>query len=44
MQDKPQLNIKWIDPQALDIIKRLQKKGYPTYLVGGCVRDLLLSI
>ncbi len=44
MQGKPQLSVKWIDPKALDIIKRLQKKGYPTYFVGGCVRDLLLGI
>ena len=43
-KDKPALNFKWIDPRALDIIKRLQRKGYSTYLVGGCVRDLLLGI
>ncbi len=41
---KPTLNTNWIDPRALDIIERLQKKGHPTYLVGGCVRDLLLGI
>lgn len=41
---QPRLNLKWIDPRALDIIKRLQEKGYSTYLVGGCVRDLLLGI
>ena len=43
-EDKPALNAKWIDPRALDIIKCLQRKGYSTYLVGGCVRDLLLGI
>lgn len=43
-KDKPALNAKWIDSRALDIIKRLQGKGYSTYLVGGCVRDLLLGI
>ena len=43
-KDKPTLNAQWIDPRALDIIKRLQGKGYSTYLVGGCVRDLLLGI
>ena len=41
---KPTLNTNWIDPRALDIIERLQKKGHVTYLVGGCVRDLLLGI
>ena len=41
---KPTLNTNWIDPRALDIIERLQKKGHDTYLVGGCVRDLLLGI
>lgn len=28
----------------LKIIKRLKQKGYTTYLVGGCVRDLLLGL
>ena len=41
---KPTLNANWIDSRALDIIERLQKKGHSTYLVGGCVRDLLLGI
>lgn len=29
--------------RAKDVIKRLQKAGYEAYLVGGCVRDLLLD-
>ena len=29
--------------QAKDVIRRLQKAGYEAYLVGGCVRDLLLG-
>jgi len=28
----------------LKIIKRLKQQGYTTYLVGGCVRDLLLGL
>jgi len=28
---------------ALDIVKKLQSKGYKCYLVGGCIRDLLLN-
>ena len=41
---RPKLNSKWIDPRALSIIQNLQDKGFSTYLVGGCVRDLLLGI
>ncbi|MCB0351145.1 MAG: poly(A) polymerase [Bdellovibrionales bacterium] len=32
-----------IDPDALHIVKTLQRRNYVTYLVGGCVRDLLLD-
>lgn len=38
------LNRKEIPPDALRIIKSLQKQGFTTYLVGGCVRDLLLDL
>lgn len=31
-----------ICPRALGIVKKLQTAGYQAYLVGGCVRDLLL--
>jgi poly(A) polymerase len=37
------LNIDAIDPDALDVMGRLQKNGYVAYLVGGSVRDLLLG-
>lgn len=33
-----------IDPDAVDLVERLQEEGYVTYLVGGCVRDLLLDL
>ena len=33
-----------IDQQAILAIKRLRRYGYKGYLVGGCVRDLLLGI
>lgn len=33
-----------ISPNALDVIARLQRSGYRAYVVGGCVRDLLLGI
>lgn len=32
-----------LDPDALRSVERLQDRGYEAYLVGGCVRDLLLS-
>ncbi len=41
---RPKLHMDWIDPDALDVVKRLQKAGFKTYLVGGCVRDLLAGI
>ena len=33
-----------IDPDATEIVARLQREGFETYLVGGCVRDLLLDL
>lgn len=41
---KPALSTEHIDPVALDIVSRLQKNNFTTYLVGGCVRDLLVGI
>jgi poly(A) polymerase len=41
---KPNLHADWIDPHAIGIVKALQKSGHTSYLVGGCVRDLLLGI
>jgi poly(A) polymerase len=32
-----------LDPNALRVIGRLAHEGYEAYLVGGCVRDLLLG-
>lgn len=32
------------DPRALAILERLERAGFQTVLVGGCVRDSLLSI
>lgn len=37
------LNRKWIDPRAVQMVRTLQDNGFETYLVGGCVRDLLLG-
>lgn len=41
---QPRLHPSWIDSHAFGIVKALQKNEYETYLVGGCVRDLLLGI
>jgi poly(A) polymerase len=32
-----------IDPDALKVVRRLQHFGHTAYLVGGCVRDLLVG-
>lgn len=41
---KPTLNSNWVDNNALKILQTLQGKNHTTYLVGGCVRDLLIGI
>ncbi|MCC7405746.1 MAG: CCA tRNA nucleotidyltransferase [Bdellovibrionales bacterium] len=40
---KPYLHQEWIDADAMEIVRVLQRHGFTTFLVGGCVRDLLLS-
>jgi poly(A) polymerase len=32
-----------VDPDAAKVIRRLSRHGYEAYLVGGCVRDLLVG-
>ncbi len=32
-----------IDPDAAKVVRRLERGGFEAYLVGGCVRDLLLG-
>ncbi len=41
---KKSLNHRAIDRDALNVVERLHRKGFTTYFVGGCVRDLLLGI
>ncbi len=43
-QYKPQLHQDWIDSHALKIVRNLQEAGFQAYLVGGCVRDLLVGL
>ena len=37
------ITLEQIDVDALKVVRRLQRFGYEAYLVGGCVRDLLLD-
>lgn len=41
---RPHLHLDWIDPDALEIVERLQRRNFTTYLVGGCVRDLMVNV
>ena len=47
MEELPLLKIEFpkhtIDPHAYRIVETLHNAGFQTYLVGGCVRDLLLG-
>jgi len=42
-QSEHQISQDSIDPHAITIVRRLVEKGHEAYLVGGCVRDLLLG-
>src|SRR5437660_11052952 len=33
-----------LDPDAVKVVRRLRRSGFLAYLVGGCVRDLLLGL
>jgi poly(A) polymerase len=37
------LDARKLDPDAAKVVRRLVRHGYEAYLVGGCVRDLLLG-
>src|SRR5512135_2724641 len=39
----PKLDRARIDPDADRVVRRLSRAGHKAYLVGGCVRDLLLG-
>ena len=40
---RPEIDPTKLDPEAVRVISRLRQRGYQAYLVGGCVRDLLLG-
>jgi poly(A) polymerase len=44
LKQKPELHASWIDHSAKEIVRTLQKGGFTSYLVGGCVRDLLVGL
>ena len=41
--DMPSLDRAGIDPDADRVVRKLNRAGYKAYLVGGCVRDLLVG-
>jgi poly(A) polymerase len=40
----PEIPEALLDPDAVKVVRRLRRAGHEAYLVGGCVRDLLLGI
>ena len=40
----PEIPEEFLDPDAVKVVRRLRRAGHQAYLVGGCVRDLLLGI
>ena len=42
-QSQHKIKIDQIDPHAREIIDNLNKSGFQAYLVGGCIRDLILE-
>ncbi len=40
---EPEIELERIDPDAVKTVSRLRHVGHQAYLVGGCVRDLLLG-
>src|SRR5216684_5366587 len=40
---RPEIDPTKLDPEAVRVISRLRQRGHQAYLVGGCVRDLLLG-
>src|SRR5438128_8039367 len=40
----PEIAEERLDPDAVKVVRRLRRSGFTAYLVGGCVRDLLLGM
>ena len=43
-QERPEIPEELLDPDAVKTVRRLRRAGHQAYLVGGCVRDLLLGL
>jgi Poly A polymerase head domain/Probable RNA and SrmB- binding site of polymerase A/Polymerase A arginine-rich C-terminus len=43
-KQKPEIPDQRLDPDAVKVVRRLRRAGFTAYLVGGCVRDLLLGM
>ena len=41
--DQHQINLELLDPHGIEVVEGLHAAGFEAYLVGGCVRDLLLG-
>lgn len=41
--DGPDIDPTWLDSDAVRVLLRLKQSGHQAYLVGGCVRDLLIG-
>ena len=39
----PEISEDLLDSDAVKVVRRLRRSGFAAYLVGGCVRDLLLG-
>ncbi|HVP69546.1 MAG TPA: polynucleotide adenylyltransferase PcnB [Anaeromyxobacteraceae bacterium] len=42
-EHEPEIAVERLDPDAVKVISRLRHVGHQAYLVGGCVRDLLVG-
>jgi poly(A) polymerase len=42
-RDQHSISRKQLSPNALKVLYRLQDNGYEAYLVGGCIRDILMG-
>lgn len=42
-RDQHNISRKQLSPNALKVLYRLQDNGYEAYLVGGCIRDILMG-
>ena len=43
-RDQHNVSRKLLSPNAIRVLHRLQDRGYEAYLVGGCIRDILMGL